>query len=83
ASAAKIAPIKIAEAIASRIRQNKNIHDDAIRSLSVAPPGFLNFQLGTYWLCRSLQEIHKQGAQFGRTNIGNGRYVLIEYVSAN
>jgi len=83
ASAAKIAPLKIAEVIAARIRQNDQIHPDAIRNLSVAHPGFLNFQIGAYWLCCSLREIHQRGTEFGRTTIGAGQYVLIEYVSAN
>ncbi len=82
-SAAQIAPIKIAEVIANRIRQDDQIHPDSIRQLNVAPPGFLNFQIGAYWLCCSLLEIHQKGNDFGRTGIGDGQYVLIEYVSAN
>ncbi len=83
ARAAKLPPIKIAETIASCIRANENIGVGALAKLSVAPPGFINFELGSRWLSNALLEIHQQGANFGRVNIGFGKKVLIEYVSAN
>ncbi len=83
AKAAKMPPIKIAETIASYIRENPRAAADAIYQLSVAPPGFLNFKLGNKWLASSLQEIHKQGDHFGRGQNGASKRILIEYVSAN
>jgi arginyl-tRNA synthetase len=83
ARAAKMPPMKIAETIASYIRENPKSGADAINELAVAPPGFLNFKLGNKWLASSLQEIHKQGSDFGRDQTGPGKRVLIEYVSAN
>jgi arginyl-tRNA synthetase len=83
AGGAKMPPLKIAEAIAKHVRENPRAESNAITSVAVAPPGFLNFKLGTAWLASSLQEIHTQGENFGRTNLGNGARVNIEYVSAN
>jgi arginyl-tRNA synthetase len=83
ARGAKMPPIKIAEIIASYIRENPNAGDGAINGLVVAPPGFLNFKLGNKWLASSLQEILNKGSDFGRDPSGSGKRVLIEYVSAN
>ena len=83
AGGAKMPPLKIAEAIAKHVRENPRTDAKAITSVSVAAPGFLNFKLGSAWLSASLLEIHKQGDSFGRTDLGQGKRVNIEYVSAN
>lgn len=83
AGGAKMPPIKIAEAIAKHVRENPRTDVNAITSVAVAPPGFLNFKLGTAWLASALREIHKQGENFGRTDLGKGKRINIEYVSAN
>jgi len=80
---AKLPPIKIADTLAKYVRKNPRADERAITNLAAAAPGFLNFKLGSAWLSSSLMEIHKQGASFGRTELGQGKRVLIEYVSAN
>jgi len=59
-------------------------NDDAdVVSVEVAGPGFLNFRLaGPIWFA-VLRAIWAQGADFGRTDIGKGERVNVEYVSAN
>jgi arginyl-tRNA synthetase len=81
ARGARMPPMKIAETVASYIRDNPKV--DAVNELAVAPPGFLNFKLGNKWLASSLLEIHKQGSHYGRSQNSPGKRVLIEYVSAN
>lgn len=79
ASAVKTSPIKIAETIAEYIQPAK----EAITTFNVAPPGFINFQIGTAWLEEAISDIIKEGEDYGAVNIGNGHRVLVEYVSAN
>ncbi len=79
ASAARMPPLKIAEAIA----QNLELDSRSIAQVEVAAPGFINFHLGSGWLAETLLEIHRQGDAYGRVNLGQGASVLIEYVSAN
>jgi len=83
ASVARAAPIKIAETVSSYIGQNPTAGTDAITRFNAAPPGFINFHLGTRWLKEALHEINEQGANFGRSTMGQGERVLVEYVSAN
>jgi len=79
AAGARMSPIKIADAIADCIE----VDSDCVSRFTVVPPGFINFHLGTGWLCEALLEIHREGEGFGRSEDGRGTKVLIEYVSAN
>ncbi len=57
--------------------------DGIIARCEIAGPGFINFYLREdYWL-RTLKEIDAAGEAYGRSNLGKGRRVLIEFVSAN
>lgn len=83
AGLAKMPPIKIAEVIAEYIESDEEASKQNIERLAVAPPGFINFHLSTGWLESALCKIHNEGENFGRLNIGEGKRVLVEYVSAN
>jgi len=82
ASAARCAPLKIAETVADYIGSN-GAGEKYISKLNAAAPGFINFQLGSGWLGEALLEINAAGEKFGRNEIGKGQKVLVEYVSAN
>ncbi len=57
--------------------------DGLIERCEIAGPGFINFYLREdYWL-GILKEIDAAGETYGRSNLGKGRRVLIEFVSAN
>jgi arginyl-tRNA synthetase len=57
--------------------------DPDIAEVSVAGPGFINIRLsGLYWK-RFLGSIIRLGGSFGRSSMGDGRKVNVEYVSAN
>ncbi|MEP1519019.1 MAG: arginine--tRNA ligase, partial [Ascidiaceihabitans sp.] len=57
--------------------------DDRVTSCEVAGPGFLNLRLApTVWQ-GVVQDVLQQGAGFGRSNLGQGKKVMVEYVSAN
>jgi arginyl-tRNA synthetase len=54
-----------------------------IASVEVAGPGFLNVRLAPDVWFRALEQVEREGADYGRTRVGAGRRVIVEYVSAN
>lgn len=71
-------PREIATALAGAFKD-----DTDVASVDVAGPGFLNFRLvGSIWFA-VLRSIAAQGGDFGRSDIGKGERVNVEYVSAN
>lgn len=78
AKAARMAPIKIAQAIADHLPM-----PDYLEAVSVAPPGFLNFRLKTGWIQQLVNRIIEEGGEYGRIHLGAGQKVQIECVSAN
>lgn len=72
------APRKIAEAIAARIKT-----DEDIREAQVAGAGFINFYLTSNWLYETLRAVEEQGENYGKINLGQGKKVMVEFVSAN
>ena len=74
----KKAPRKIAEEIVGHIADR-----DDFEKIEVAGPGFINFTFKRESLYRSFSELLRQGQAFFRKDIGKGRKVLVEFVSAN
>lgn len=72
---ARIAPIKIAEAIQPYL----NIKDVQVSIIQ----GFINFKLGNSLLNEGIAKIILKNKNFGGNYLGNSEKVLIEYVSAN
>ena len=56
---------------------------DSIARVEVAGPGFINFFLTAEAFQHVVTEIHEAGEAFGRSTIGDGRTVQVEFVSAN
>ncbi|MGE4271792.1 MAG: arginine--tRNA ligase [Desulfitobacterium sp.] len=54
-----------------------------ITSCEIAGPGFINFRLDPSWLTGVIPEVLNQGVDYGRVNIGQGKKVQVEFVSAN
>ncbi len=71
-------PLAIAQAIAESISLIPELS-----SVTVAPPGFINFTFRAEWLCRQVDEILNSGETFGDIDIGKGQTVQVEFVSAN
>lgn len=57
--------------------------DADVESAEVAGPGFINIRLSQDYWSRAFLEILEAGVDFGRSQIGAGRKVNVEYVSAN
>ncbi len=71
-------PREVATAIADAFKADKDV-----ASVEVAGPGFINFRLNTPIWHEVLRSVAAQGADFGRSDIGKGERVNVEYVSAN
>jgi arginyl-tRNA synthetase len=55
-----------------------------VESVEVAGPGFVNFRLRPTWLHDVLRDVVEQGTDtFARPDLGHGRKVNVEFVSAN
>lgn len=78
AKAQKKAPKKIAEEIVAAIGDN-----DTFEKIEVAGPGFINFSFSREYLYRAVRRILSHDPAFLREDIGKGRRVLVEFVSAN
>ncbi|MBR4893000.1 MAG: arginine--tRNA ligase [Clostridia bacterium] len=58
-------------------------NSDLIDKLEVAGPGFINFFLNNNWLYKNVEYILKNKEDFGKVTVGNGKKVMVEYISAN
>lgn len=79
ARAFKMPPRKIAEAI----RKNLDLSATCFQSCEIAGPGFLNFTYAPRFYGEVLQDVHKLGRAYGSSHMGEGKRVLVEFVSAN
>ena len=48
-----------------------------------AGPGFINFRLGQRWFSETVQAVLDCGRDYGRSDVGGGKKVMVEFVSAN
>ena len=71
-------PRELAEKIAEALRG-----DDMITKAEVAGAGFINLTLKPHLWAEELRVVLAAGKEYGRSNIGNGDKVNVEYVSAN
>jgi arginyl-tRNA synthetase len=78
AKAARANPRVLADEIAAAIAG----HPD-IASVEVAGPGFINLRLSVSALQRIVARVREAGDAWGSTDLGRGRRVQVEFVSAN
>ncbi len=71
-------PRQLAEALAGELRAL-----DEVATVSVAGPGFINLTLHDDVWRREIDAIHATGDDYGRSTVGQGVRVNVEYVSAN
>lgn len=57
--------------------------DADVEKVEIAGAGFINFFMKKNALSKIIAEVIEQGQQFGLSNIGQGKRVLVEFVSAN
>jgi arginyl-tRNA synthetase len=78
AKPAKMNPREIATALAGELA-----HDPRIDAVEIAGPGFLNLRMSADTWRDVIRGVLRSGAQYGRSDLGQGLKVNVEYVSAN
>ena len=73
------APRKIAEILESKF----DFSGSYIARCEIAGPGFINFFLADNYYADIVADVLKKGEDYGRSNFGEGKRVLVEFVSAN
>ena len=79
ASSEQRAPYDIAQIIVDNLPRREQLFE----RVEIVRPGFLNLTVKPALWQEVLKEIESQGAAYGKADLGRGRRVLIEYVSAN
>ncbi|HPE15555.1 MAG TPA: arginine--tRNA ligase [Oscillospiraceae bacterium] len=69
--------------IAQAVLDNLDLTDSFFASAAAAGPGFLNFTLSDKWYGEVLRDVEREGASYGAVDLGKGRRVMVEFVSAN
>ena len=69
--------------IAAALLENMDFAGSYFVSAETAGPGFLNFRLGQNWFSDAVQSVLDCGADYGRSDYGQGKKVMVEFVSAN
>jgi arginyl-tRNA synthetase len=72
-------PRELAQAIAEKLSNRTEL----IERVEIAGPGFVNIFINPDVWRKLIPEIIAQGAAFGKSTIGGGRKVMVEFVSAN
>ena len=79
ARAFRLAPRRIAEILTSNI----SLDGTNLERFEIAGPGFINFFYARSFYSAVIEEIKAEGKNYGRSNYGQGKKVLVEFVSAN
>jgi arginyl-tRNA synthetase len=74
-------PREIAEALAAALTREGE--DVGFRRIDVAGPGFLNFFLHPRAIHSSLSSLLAMAERYGRSELGEGRRIQVEFVSSN
>ena len=78
ARATRINPLKLAETLVQYIPSAAEVE-----RVEVAPPGFINFYLNDGWIQQQVEVVRQSGGEYGRVEAGQGRSVMVEFVSVN
>jgi arginyl-tRNA synthetase len=78
AKPAKMNPRELAEKLIAALP-----HDKVVTKVEIAGPGFINFFIDESTQYDVVRQIHELGPVFGRSQVGAGKKVQVEFVSAN
>lgn len=73
------APKMIAESIVA----NLDLSDTLFEKAQIAGPGFINFYLADSYYSQIVADVMEKGDDYGKSNYGEGKKILVEFVSAN
>ncbi len=74
---------KAPRAIAQIIADHLDLSGTVFERMEIAGPGFLNFFLSGEYYSSILRDIFACGDDYGRSDYGNGKKIIVEFVSAN
>lgn len=57
--------------------------NQAIAKVNIAGPGFVNFTLNDGWLIEQVGELNRSVERYSRSDLGKGRKIHLEFISAN
>lgn len=76
---AKQNPRQIAEKLIAHLDKEAAYIDE----VEIAGPGFINFRMNKSYLYQVIEQVLEQGNSYGKINMGKGKRVQVEFVSAN
>ncbi|AQR78565.1 arginine--tRNA ligase [Paenibacillus larvae] len=76
---AKQNPRQIAEKLIAHLDKEAAYIDE----VEIAGPGFINFRMNKSYLYQVIGQVLEQGNSYGKINMGKGKRVQVEFVSAN
>ena len=72
-------PRKAAQALID----NMELDGSWFETVDIAGPGFMNFRMGDKWYGDVLKNIAAEGESYGSCDMGGGKKLMVEFVSAN
>ena len=78
ARATRINPLKLAETLVDFVPAAEEV-----TKVEAAHPGFINFYLEDGWVQSQVEAVRQAGAEYGNVPSGEGRPVMVEFVSVN
>ena len=69
--------------IAETLMKNADLNDTYIEKYEIAGPGFINFYLNSKYYSDIVADIDNLKEDYGKSNFGENKRVLVEFVSAN
>ena len=69
--------------IAADIVENAQLDGTYIDRLEIAGPGFINIFLSDKYYADIVEDVLQKGADYGKSDYGEGKRILVEFVSAN
>ena len=75
----RMPPRKVAETLIANMALDGSWFD----SVEVAGPGFMNFRMGGKWYSDVLRTVEQEGEEYCNCNLGEGKKLMVEFVSAN
>ena len=78
ARATRINPLQLAQTLVEFIPESAEIN-----KVEAAHPGFINFYLDDAWVQSQVEQVRQAGGVYGNIPAGDGRPVMVEFVSVN
>jgi arginyl-tRNA synthetase len=72
-----------ARALAETVVNHLRLPDGLIAKVEIAGPGFINFTLSPSYVRGIVRRVLEQGEDYGCRDVGEGKSILLEFVSAN